>query len=161
MRYAKIDQRLWQPRIDCPTIGTMSQYKVFVSHGSADVWVAGQIGRRIREDCQASTFLDAEDIASGDNFKQRVHAELQQAQELVALFTPWSVGRTWVWIEIGAAWAQEKRVIAVLYGLSLQQFEEAVGGRAVFEDLHILQLNDFSRYLDELQVRVVEARDAE
>ena len=135
-------------------------FKVFVSHGTEDSWVAQQMGRRIREDCGASTFLDVDDVALGDNFKQRIHAELRQAQELVALFTPWSARRAWVWIEIGAAWAQEKRVVAVLYGLSVAQFEEVAGGKAVFENLHILQLNNFDRYLIELRARLLEANNA-
>lgn len=44
---------------------------------------------------------------------------------------------------------------------STLRFEELAGGKTIFEDLHILQLNDFSRYLDELRARVVEARDDE
>jgi len=116
--------------------------------------VAQQIGRRIREDCGATTFLDVDDMAVGDNFMQRLHAELQQAQELVALFTPWSARRPWVWIEIGAAWVQKKRVVAVLYGLSIERFEEVAGGKGIFDELQILQLNAFARYLSELQARV-------
>ena len=135
----------------------MLRFKVFVSHGTTDSWVARQIGRRIREDCGADTFLDIDDVASGENFKERIHAELHQAQELVGLFTPWSVTRSWVWIEVGAAWAQGKRVIAVLHGLSITQFEELAGGKAIFENIDILELNDFDRYLTELQSRVSEA----
>ena len=106
------------------------------------------------------TYLDVDDVASGDNFKERIHAELHQAQELVVLFTPWSVTRSWVWIEVGATWAQGKRVIAVLYGLSITQFEELAGGKAIFEDINILDLNDFDRYLIKLQSRVSEADNA-
>ena len=135
----------------------MLRFKVFVSHGAADSWVARQIGRRIREDCGADTFLDVDDIASGDNFKERIKEELQQAQELVVLFTPWSVTRSWVWLEVGAAWLLEKRVIAVLHGLSITQFEELAGGKSIFENINILDLNDFDRYLTELQSRVSEA----
>ena len=135
----------------------MLKFKVFVSHGTADSWVARQMGRRIREDCGADTFLDVDDIASGDNFKERILAELYQAQELVVLFTPWSVTRSWVWIELGAAWMHGKRVVGVLYGLSITQFEELAGGKAIFEDLNILDLNGFDRYLTELQSRVSEA----
>ena len=135
-------------------------FKIFVSHSAADAWVARQMGRRISEDCGASIFLDVDDVASGDNFKERIHAELRLARELVALFTPWSARRSWVWVEVGAAWAQEKRVLAVLYGLTVAQFEEVAGGKAIFEDLHIIDLNDFDRYLSELSARVSEVNDA-
>ena len=136
------------------------EYKIFISHGSADAWIARQMGRRIREDCRALTFLDVEDVASGDDFKQRVHSEIRAARELVALFTPWSARRAWVWIEVGAAWAQEKRVVAVLHGLSIPEFEEIAGGKGVFEDIHIIHLNDFDQYIAELSGRVVEAHNA-
>ena len=132
---------------------------MFISHGAEDSWVAQQVGRRIREDCGATTFPDVDDMAVGDNFMQRLHAELQQAQEVVALFTPWPAHRPWVWIEIGAAWIQKKRVVAVLYGLSMEQFEEVAGGKGIFDELHILQLNAFARYLSELQARVAEVSD--
>ena len=135
------------------------RFKVFVSHGMEDSWVARQIGRRIHEDCGANTFLDVDDVASGDNFKERIYSELREAQELVALFTPWSAERSWVWIEIGTAWIQGKRLLAVLHGLSVTDFEKLNGGKAVFEDLHILKLNDFHRYLTELNTRVSEANN--
>ena len=137
----------------------MLSFKVFVSHGAGDSWVARQMGRRIREDCEAGTFLDVDDVASGDNFKERIHAELHQAQELVVLFTPWSVTRSWVWIEVGVTWGQGKRVIAVLHGLSITQFEELAGGKAILEHINILELNDFDRYLTELRSRVSEANN--
>ena len=100
-------------------------FVVFVSHGADDSWVARQMARRIQEDCGAATFLDVNDVAAGDNFKQRVQLEIRKAKELIALFTPWSVKRPWVWIEIGGAWAQEKRVLALLHGLSTTHFERA------------------------------------
>ena len=90
---------------------------------------------------------------------QRLHAELQQSQELVALFTPWSARRSWVWIEIGAAWLQQKRVVAVLHGLTIEEFEEIAGGRGIFEEHHIIRLNAFSHYLIEVQSRIAEAND--
>ncbi len=137
----------------------MNGFKVFISHGTADLWIAQQMGRRIREDCGAETFLDVDDIAVGDNFMQRIHVELQQAQELVALFAPWSARRSWVWVEIGAAWFQQKRVVAVLHGLTIDEFEEVAEGKGIFEEHHILQLNAFDHYLNELQVRVAEVND--
>lgn len=77
--------------------------KVFVSHSKQDKWLASQIARRIT-DCGATTFLDETDIPSGANFKEIINREISGCQELVALFTPWSAQRFWVWAEVGAAW---------------------------------------------------------
>lgn len=87
-----------------------AKYRVFVSHGGDDSWVAGQIARRI-EDCGADAFLDTRDIAAGDNFKARIHEEIPKCDELLALFTPWSRRRAWVRHEIGMADVLKKRIV--------------------------------------------------
>lgn len=135
------------------------KYGVFISHGSADTWIASQMARCIR-DCDASTFLDEADISKGDNFKEVIHKEIGKSKELVALFTPWSVKRFWVWVEIGAAWGQGKRIIAVLHGLTLSELEKWGGGKAILEDINILDLNDFDRYIDEMRERVKKEQNA-
>lgn len=55
---------------------------------------------------------------------------------------------------MGAAWGQDKAVVAILYGLSVKDLEEIGESKAVFEDINILNLNDTERYLDELEQRV-------
>lgn len=126
--------------------------RVFISHGKLDAWLAAQIGARVRS-CGSSTFLDETDIAKGDDFKKRIHAEIACCSELVALFTPWSAQRFWVWVEVGAAWGQGKRVVAVLYGISVDELERLGGSKAILEDINIVELNDFEAYLVELTKR--------
>lgn len=76
---------------------------VFVSHSGEDTWVARQVARCIA-DCGAKPFLDQADIAVGADFEEDIREFLDQADELVVLFTPWSLERPYVWVEIGAAW---------------------------------------------------------
>lgn len=52
----------------------------------------------------AIIFLANDDLNKGDDFKHVIRAEVGRSDELVALFTPWSTRRNWVWVEIGAAW---------------------------------------------------------
>ncbi len=132
------------------------KYGVFISHGSADTWIAKQIARCI-EDCDASTFLDEADTTKGDNLKEIIHRELLNSRELIALFTPWSVKRSWVWLEIGAAWVQRKRIVVALHGLNLTELE---GGKAILEDINVLELNDFDRYIGELKERIKKEQNA-
>ena len=98
-------------------------YRVFISHGWSDLWVAQQIERRIRQDAKAATFIDAFDIAKGDDFEDRIFGEMDRVQELVVLLTPWSVDRNWVWVEIGAARAKDCRIVPILYGVSLDEID--------------------------------------
>jgi hypothetical protein len=128
-------------------------YRVFVSHGSDDRWIAGQIAQSLR-DLGADTFLDETSIPKGANFKQIIHKEIAQSNEVVALFTPWSAKRSWVWIEMGAAWGQDKPVVAVFYGMALSDLEQSGQGKGMLEDINVLQLNDIGRYFAEVATRV-------
>jgi hypothetical protein len=130
-----------------------AEYKVFISHGAEDRWVAGQIAKAIHE-AGATVFLDETSIPKGANFKKIIHEEIAESSELVALFTPWSAKRSWVWIEIGAAWGQEKPVIAVFYGMQASDLEDSGQGRAILEDINILTLNELDSYVTELTERV-------
>jgi hypothetical protein len=127
--------------------------RVFVSHGKDDSWVAGRIAREIQS-AGATTFLDETDIPKGDDFKTRIHSEIKACSELVALFTPWSAQRFWVWVEVGAAWGQGKRIIAILYQITVPELEKLGGSRAILEDINILELNGFDKYVDELRNRM-------
>jgi hypothetical protein len=126
-------------------------YRIFVSHGGADGWVASQIASRLR-DCGAMTFLDNNDLSKGDDFKDVIRAEVGRSDELVVLFTPWSMRRNWVWVEIGAAWVNQKRVVIVLYQVTLQDLDIG-GGRAVLNDLNLVEINDLDRYFQEVKAR--------
>jgi hypothetical protein len=134
-------------------------YRIFVSHGSDHRWIAGQIAKCLR-DAGADTFLDETSIPKGANFKQIIHKEIAQSDEVIALFTPWSAKRSWVWIEMGAAWGQDKPVVAVFYGMDLGDLEQSGQGKGMLEDINVLQLNDIERYLTEVATRVNGAKHA-
>jgi hypothetical protein len=129
-------------------------YRVFVSHGWGDRWVAQQIERRIREDAGAEAFIDAFDIAKGDDFEDRIFGEMRLVRELVVVLTPWSVDRNWVWVEIGAARANGCRIVPVLYGVSLDEIDKDGGGTTFLRAKNVVDINDLDAYLGELKRRV-------
>ncbi len=134
-------------------------YRVFISHGSEDRWIAAQIGRCVR-DLGAGTFLDETDIPKGADFKEIIRREIAASNEIIALFTPSSAKRSWVWIEIGVAWGQNKTVVAVFYGMKIRDLERSGQGRGSLEDINVVQLNDLERYFVELAARVKGATGA-
>jgi hypothetical protein len=83
-------------------------YCVFVSHGWHDRWVAKQVALNIRNGAGADVFIDIFNTQSGDRIEESVHAGLTACNELIALLTPWSVDRNWVWSEMAGAWALKK-----------------------------------------------------
>lgn len=131
-------------------------YRVFISHGRADRWLAEQIARRLREDCGCGTFIDVFDVAKGDDIEQRIFEELPSCQELLALLTPWSADRNWVWVEIGAARGHRLRVVAVLYGLTLDELDREKGGKAFLGAKNVLEINELDTYLSEVAKRAKE-----
>ncbi len=129
-------------------------YRVFISHGWHDRWIAKQLARSIRDDAKAAPFIDIFDIKRGDRIEDRIFEELPKCRELVVFLTPWSVTRNWVWNEIGAAWILNLRIVAVLYGVSLAEIEAEKGGRACLTSRNVLSLDEFDDYVIELADRV-------
>ena len=126
---------------------------MFISHASDDLWVAEQLSRVV-EESGATTFLDRRDIAPGDNFKERIRAEIPLANELLALFTPWSRRRGWVRHEIGMADALRKRIVCVFYKVSLSDFADDEDNLGPIDDLNVVDINDFETYLKSLRRRI-------
>ncbi len=126
-----------------------SKYRVFVSHAGDDIWVAEQIARNI-EDCGASAFLDRRDIAAGDNFKRRVHEEISQCNELLAVFTPWSRRRAWVRHEIGMADILGKRIVCVFYKVTVDDFRADEDGLGPLDGLNTIEINRLGTYFSAL-----------
>lgn len=131
-----------------------AEYRIFVSHGWVDRWVAMQIERAIRVDCGAQTFLDVYDVEKGDDIEARIFEELPRCDELLVLFTPWSVDRNWLWVELGAARALNLRIVAVLYQVQLADIEREKGGSAFLRAKNLVEINELDTYFKELCARI-------
>jgi TIR domain len=120
--------------------------KVFVSHSSADKWIARQIATELeRRDIEA--FLDEKDIKTGDSIDDAVHANLAECDELLMLLSPASLESPWVLIEIGGAKALGKRLVPILHHVGANELPAPLAlGLA-------RDLNDIERYYAEVVVR--------
>jgi hypothetical protein len=127
--------------------------RIFISHSSKDSWVARQIGAEIRRR-GAETFLDETDIAHGDDFEEAILKAEETCSELLVLLTPWSLKRTWVWLEIGFFRRARKRIVGVLYGLSVQDVATDPDVASVLKKLDMVELNRLDSYLDQLSDRL-------
>ena len=128
-------------------------YSVFISHGWHDRWIAKQIARLIGE-AGATPFIDMFDLKKGDRIEAKIQEGLDCASELIALLTPWSVDRNWVWAEMAAAWALRKRYVGVLYGLTMNEIEKDRGGLAMLALTNCVAIDEFDHYISELKERV-------
>ena len=135
-------------------MGSGKPYQVFVSHATADKWIATTLCEKI-EATGATTFRDDRDIDGGDDIPEEIRRQIKQSKEIVVLLTPESEGRQWVTLEIGAAWGQSEqmRIVVLLCHVPVDPIP------AMIKRKKALPLNDLNQYLEELTRRVKEHRD--
>lgn len=128
---------------------TKPAYQVFVSHATADKWIATTFCEKI-DATGASSFRDDRDINGGDSIPESIRTEIQVSRELVVLLTPDSIERPWVLLEVGAAWGRRKnyRIVPVLCHVSFDAIPDIIEGKKAFH------INEFDKYLAELKRRV-------
>jgi hypothetical protein len=125
----------------------------FVSHSSADTWVARQIAREI-ENRGAVPFLDESQVDAGADFEEDILSFLERAHELVVLLTPWALDRPYGWAEIGAAWGRRIPIVALLLGLTPTEVQTRPGVPVFLKKRDLLLLNEIDIYLGQLSARV-------
>lgn len=128
-------------------------YRVFLSHGGIDTWVARKISQEM-EKCGATTFLDEASIHVGTKFEEDILSALNDANELVVLMTPWSMERPYVWAELGAAWARQIPIVAILHGISPEDFQAKTGVPIFIKERDFVLLNSIDVYFNQLTGRI-------
>lgn len=123
-------------------------YQVFVSHATADKWIARVCCEKIGDVPGATTFRDDRDIDGGAPIPATLREALKQSDEMLVLLTQTSVQRPWVLHEIGVMWGFEKRIVPVFHDVTPDQFPPLV------RDVRAYPLNDFDQYLADLRKRV-------
>lgn len=132
-----------------PSATVANPYQVFVSHATADKWLARAICEKI-EATGASTFRDDRDIDGGDDIPEEIRRQIKRSKELVVLLTPESVDRQWVILETGIAWGWSKkmRITVVLYHVTVDPIPD------IIKQKKALHLNEFDQYTSELKKRL-------
>ena len=125
------------------------KFQVFVSHATADKWIATTFCEKI-DGTGATSFRDDRDINGGDSIPASIRTEIQVSREMVVLLTPDSVERPWVLLEVGAAWGRRSnyRIVPVLCHVSFDAIPDIIEGKKAFH------INEFDKYLAELKRRV-------
>jgi TIR domain-containing protein len=126
-------------------------YRIFVSHASADKWIARVLCEKL-DAIGAQTFRDDRDIDGGDDIPDRLRAALDQAHELLLLLTPQSVNRPWVLMEVGGAWLRNIRIVVVRYHLTMDLIPVMLRSKKTID------LNEWDAYLEEVGRRIKEHR---
>jgi hypothetical protein len=78
------------------------RYQVFISHATADKWIARMLCEKIGS-LGATTFRNDRDIKGGDDIPDEIVRQIKASHEVLILLTPQSVSRPWVLLEAGMA----------------------------------------------------------
>lgn len=124
-------------------------YRVFVSHATADKWLATTLCEKIEEQTGAETFRDDRDIDGGDDIPDVIRREIARSNEMLVLLTPESVGRPWVLFEVGAAWGRRRdsRIVALLCHVEIDTIPDMIASKKA------ISINEFEQYLKDLGKR--------
>ena len=86
---------------------------VFISYARKDQAAAGYIASQLRER-GAQVFIDTDELKGGDNFIERLGAEIAACNCLIFIISPRSVQSDWVKSEVNWARKNDKKIIPVL-----------------------------------------------
>jgi hypothetical protein len=100
-------------------------YRLFVSHASADKWLARTLCEKL-EEIGVQTFRDDRDINGGDDIPESLRREIIRSKELLVLVTPESVNRPWVLLEVGGALLRGMRITPVLCHVEVDRIPDLI-----------------------------------
>src|ERR1051325_7285092 len=92
---------------------------VFISHATTDAEFANAIKQEIDKVFAkgVSVFSTSSPgtIAVGSDWLSEIEQKLETAQAIIAVVTPVSIERPWLWFELGATWARTREASAKIY----------------------------------------------
>lgn len=129
-------------------------YSVFFSYSRHDIGIAKLLIEKMTGHVEGiQVFLDERSMEGGDPIKETIRENIKGCTELLVLLSPHSVKSTWVGIELSAAWALERRIVAIVYDVTPKE------GLPIIADLEAIKLENFNDYLAQLAKRAKEGRE--
>jgi hypothetical protein len=134
-----------------PSSKTSKPYQVFVSHATADKWIATTLCEKIQV-AGAASFRDDRDIDGGDDIPDKIRLEIKRSQEIVVLLTPHSVDRPWVLLEVGAAWGWRRsvRITPIMCHVDVDSIPEIIKSKKA------ININECDAFFSAIRDRVRE-----
>lgn len=129
-------------------------YPVFFSYSRRDIGIAKLLIEKMTGQVSGiKVFLDERSIEGGDPIKETIRENIKGCKELLVLLSAYSVKSTWVGIELSAAWALERRIVAIVYDVTPKD------GLPIIADLEAIKLENFNDYLMQLAERAKEGQE--
>src|SRR5882724_1390365 len=114
------------------SLSTMTDHQiqkptVFISHASTDAEFANAVKQEIEKvfangvDVFSTSSSGAIDV--GTDWLAEIEARLARAQAVIAIVTPVSIERPWLWFEVGATWAKGRQQATKIYPLCAPEID--------------------------------------
>ena len=92
-----------------------SDYDIFLSYSNKDKpWVAEFVSAL--KEAGVKTWFDVHELAPGERWDEKIQQALRESSIIVVILSENSVDSPWIFFELGAAIADKKRIIPVLFG---------------------------------------------
>lgn len=124
-------------------------YRVFLSHATADKWIAMQVDKMI-QGLGVATFRDDRDIETGDKIPDEIREQMEACREMLVLWTPNAVSSDWVRGEIFMAFALKLHIVAIRHTTDVASLPPCIKSELSPELTELL----VNRYLEDLKARV-------
>jgi hypothetical protein len=89
------------------------KYDVFLSYSSQDRSWVSQFAEALRR-AGLTAWFDIAEILPGERWQEQIQKALRESTTLIVILSPNSIKSPWTFFELGAAVADEKRIIPVL-----------------------------------------------
>ncbi|MDF1814680.1 MAG: toll/interleukin-1 receptor domain-containing protein, partial [Verrucomicrobiales bacterium] len=120
---------------------------IFLSHSSKDKWAASRIAKDL-ESIGASVFLDEKRLHTGEHLDDELSVHLEECDDFLILFSPWSIESHWVIWELGGAQNLGKPIIPILLYVDPEEVPGFVNRRLSRD------ISDIDSYYDEVASRI-------
>lgn len=100
-------------------------YDIFLSYSHFDRNIAFEL----REKFLASgltCFMAEKSLEVGDQWINQVREAIRESESILILITPRSVGSKWVYMEVGAAWMESKKIIPLTQFVDVSDLPELI-----------------------------------
>lgn len=92
-----------------------TDYDIFLSYSNKDKsWVAEFVSAL--KEAGIKTWFDVHELAPGERWDEKIQQALRESSVIVVILSENSVDSPWIFFELGAAIADKKRIIPVLFG---------------------------------------------
>jgi hypothetical protein len=125
-------------------------YDVFISYSSRDAEHAKRVAAALKSE-GLEYFMAEGAIEGGDQIDTAVLSALKDSHEMCVLCTPNSMKNRWVFTEVGAGWAMDKRIVPITYGVEVKTLPAPLS-RALAIDYESRQA-----YATETRIRIDES----